>query len=403
MITRRGAIVSGRTALFDPIDFLAMDGIDHLQRLRAEPNPFWNRARFEVTWNLPLLAGMTENDAIALEPMRMATRDELSLFHDPSYIETLELFGNSGVAFSSRFGLDTDECPVFENVHKYAAFPVGAAVDAILKVASGKYNSAMSFFGGLHHAFESQAAGFCYYNDCVIAIKKYREMHPNKHVLYLDTDVHHGDGTQAAFYADPNVLTISMHEHSMGFFPGTGVPEEIGIGEGKGHSVNIPLPPLTDDVEFWKAFEDVVVPLWTTYKPDMVFWDVGADAHIGDPLADMMLTYDTYHRLSMTIRQLVHLGKRKLVVVGGGGYNPVAAAKIWTMVLADIAGVALPAVLPIEWLKLCHKYGLTMTRSGWTDRPTRMAEDHYPNVSRAVDDTISKVKNLIFPIFGLEK
>jgi acetoin utilization protein AcuC len=221
-------------------------------------------------------------------------------------------------------------------------------------------------------------------------------------VLYLDTDAHHGDGTQKAFYEDPEVLTISLHERSMGFFPGTGRSEEMGIGEGKGYSVNIPLPPLTDDFEYWKAFEDVVVPIWSAYKPDLVFWDVGADAHVGDPLADLMLTYDTYYRMTMTVRQLVHQGGRKLVVVGGGGYNPVTTAKVWTIVLAGLADVALPPVLPKEWLDLIEKYGLTMRRDGWTDRPSRIDEEHYHKVNRAVDDSLNKVRKLIFPVFGLE-
>ncbi|MBN2229700.1 MAG: hypothetical protein JW779_08895 [Candidatus Thorarchaeota archaeon] len=390
------------TALYSLESLLALDGIDELERMKAEVNPFWNRPRFDIAWSLPVMSGLTEERKISVQQMREASRDELLLFHDPSYIETLELFGNTGSAFSSRFGLDTPECPVFQDVHKYASLPVGGVIDATIGVAEGKFKSAISFAGGFHHAMESQAAGFCYLNDTVIAIKKYKQLNPGKKVLYLDTDVHHGDGTQAAFYGNPDVLTISLHEFSMGFFPRTGGVEEIGNGEGKGYSVNLPLPPLTDDVEYWRVFEDVVIPIWQAYKPDLVFWDVGADAHIGDPLADLMLTYDTYHRLSMTVRQLVHLGRRQLVVVGGGGYEPVTAAKIWTIVLADLADVALPPALPIEWVQLVQKYGCTMRRSGWTDRPRRMEDEHYPKISRAVDDAIKKVKELIFPTFGLE-
>jgi acetoin utilization protein AcuC len=391
-----------KTALYGPRELLAMDGLDELDRMKTEPNPFWNRTRLDITWSLPVMSELTKSDKISLQPMRQATREELSLFHDPSYIETLELFGNTGSAFSSRFGLDTDECPVFQNVDKYASLPVGAAIDAVMGVAEGQFRNAMSFVGGFHHAMESKAAGFCYLNDCVIAIKKYKENYPDKKVLYLDTDVHHGDGTQQAFYDDPNVLTISMHELSMGFFPMTGRPEEVGVGAGKGYSVNIPLPPLTDDVEFWKAFENVVVPIWLAYKPDFVFWDVGGDAHMGDPLADLMLTYDTYHRLSSTVQQLVHLGNKKLVVVGGGGYNPVATAKIWTIVLASLAGIALPPVIPAEWIELCQSHGFEVKRGGWTDRPRRMNDEHYPKVKRELNETIEKIKKLIFPTFGLE-
>ena len=394
--------VSEITALYEPTEILELDGVDELEMMSVEPNPYWNRARLDITWALPVMTGMLESDRILKQPMRLATREELSRFHDPSFIETLELFGNMGSAFSSRFGLDTDECPIFRDVHKYASYPVGAVIDATMGVAEGKFQDAMSFLGGYHHATESRAGGFCYYNDVVIAIKILKEKYPNKKILYLDTDVHHGNGTQEAFYVDPNVLTIDLHELSMGFYPGTGKISEMGAGEGKGYNVNIPLPPLTDDVEYWRAFEDLVVPIWLAYKPDFVFWEAGADAYHEDPLADMLLTYDTYHRLSMTIRQLTHLGTKKLVVVGGGGYHPVAAAKIWTIVLSNLADIALPPVLPAEWIELCREYGYEVTRGGWTDRPMRMEYEEYPKVRKAVDDTIREVKEKIFPTFGLE-
>ena len=394
--------MSDKTALFNPDELLAMEGVDQLDRTRPSPNPFWNRARLDLTWSLPKMSGMTEHPNILLQPMREATRDELVSFHDPSYVETLELFSNMGTAFASRFGLDSDECPIFPGVQKYASLPVGSVVDAVMGVAEGKFKNAMSYMGGFHHAMESKAAGFCYYNDTVIAIKKFREKFPNKRVLYLDTDVHHGDGTQMAFYDDPQVLTISTHELSMGFFPGTGRPEEIGIGEGRGYSVNLPLPPLTDDYVFWNAFEDIIIPIWLAYKPDLVFWEVGADAHQNDPLADLMLTYDTYHRMSMTVRQLVHLGTGKLVVVGGGGYDPISTAKVWAIVLSDLADISLPPTLPVEWIERTQHYGLNMRRGGWTDRPTRLDDERYPKLQRVVSEVVAKLKELVFPTFGLE-
>jgi len=394
--------LSDLTALYNPKALLELRGVDQLDRMRAEPNPFWNRARLEIAWALPVMCGLVERESISLQPMRLATGDELRLYHDSSYVETLELFGNMGYAFSSRFGLDTDDCPVFPDVDKYASYPVGATVDAVMSVASGKFRNAMSFFGGFHHAMASMAAGFCYYNDCVIALKKYRQTYPSKKVLYLDTDAHHSDGTQQAFYSDPNLLKMSTHEYSMGFFPGTGSVQEIGEGEGRGYSVNIPLPPLTDDAQFWKAFEEVIVPIWEAYKPDFVFWEVGGDAHMKDPLTDLMLTLETYQRLSMAVQQLVHAGGSGLVVVGGGGYDPVATAKIWTLVLADLAGIPLPPVLPAEWIKLCRRHNHEVERQGWTDPPVRTDPEHRPNVQRAVEETISSIKKLVFPFFGLE-
>ena len=145
-----------------------------------------------------------------------------------------------------------------------------------------------------------------------------------------------------------------------------------------------------------------MVPLWLAYKPDFVFWEVGADAYFEDPLADLMLTYDTYHRLSMTIRQLTHLGSKKLVAVGGGGYHPVAAAKVWSIVLAYLADIALPPMLPAEWIELCQKYGYEVTRGYWTDRPRRSEHEHVKNIENIVDDVIKEIRKTIFPYFDLE-
>ena len=111
--------------MFSPEELLKMDRIDELDTMRIEPNPFWNRPRLDITWGLPVMSGLLKSDRISIHQMRLATREELGLYHDPSYIETLELFGNMGSAFSSRFGLDTDECPVFHQFDKYASYPVG--------------------------------------------------------------------------------------------------------------------------------------------------------------------------------------------------------------------------------------------------------------------------------------
>ncbi|MCF2138407.1 MAG: acetoin utilization protein AcuC [Candidatus Thorarchaeota archaeon] len=393
--------MTGVTALYDPEKILVLDGMDEIERAEDAPNPFWNRTRFDITWNLPQMAGLTDASNIVIEQMRLATNEELTLFHDRSYVETLDLFGNMGAAFSTRFGLPSPECPIFSNVNEYARYTVGATIDAVLGVAEGRFKNAMSFYGGFHHALPSKGAGFCYLNDCVVAIKVLKQRHPNMNVLYLDTDVHHGDGVQAAFYDDPSVLTISMHEKSMGFFPMSGGAEEIGVGEGKGYSVNIPLPPLTDDVEYARAFEEIVLPLWENYRPDLVFWNVGADAHMNDPLADLTLTLDTYQRLSRTVREMVHLHKQKLVLVGGGGYDPVTTARVWSLILADVSGQCLPSTVPVEWAKLCEQRGFKVTRLGWTDRPPRIDASHLSKIRVAVDRAIDTVKELVFPIHDL--
>ncbi len=393
--------MSGRTALIAPTRLLELDGIDDIEQMEGAANPFWNRTRFEITWGLPVSLGWTQEPNIEIMKMREATTEELRLFHDPSYIETLDLFGNMGTAFSTRFGLPSNECPVFRDVNVYSRLTAGATIDAVLGVARGEFKNAMSFYGGFHHAMESKAAGFCYLNDCVVALKKLREEFPDMHVLYLDTDVHHGDGVQQAFYDDPNVLTISLHEKSMGFFPMTGSVSELGTGEGTGYSVNVPLPPLTDDVEYWHAFEKVVILIWQSYQPDFVFWNVGADAHKEDPLADLLLTLATYRRLSRTVLELSQIGDQRLAIVGGGGYDPVSTARVWAIILADIAGLSLPPSIPDKWAELCRSSSMNLPTYSWVDSPIQLDTEHIPKIRGAVERTISEIHEKIFPALGI--
>ncbi len=390
-----------RTALINPAELLKLSGIDDIERQEGAPNPFWNRKRFEITWGLPEAASMTEDSRVETIDMREATTEELRLFHDPSYIETLDLFGNMGMAFSTRFGLPSNECPIFPEVNQYARLTVGGTIDAVMGVARGEYKNAMSFYAGFHHAMSSRASGFSYLNDIAVAINVLRNEFPGTRILYLDTDVHHADGVQNAFYHDSDVLTISIHEKSMGFFPGSGNVEEIGIGEGKGYSVNIPLPPLTDDIEYWRVFEETVIPIWNSYQPDFVIWNLGADAHMEDPLADLLLTLDSYNRLSKTVQEMVYRNNQKLVVLGAGGYSPITAARVYTLILSDLAGICLPPTFPDSWVELCEKHRLVPSVNTWIDKPIRIAIEHLPKIRGAIDRTLKKVRTLIFPILGI--
>ncbi len=171
-----------------------------------------------------------------------------------------------------------------------------------------------------------RAAGFCVYNDCAVAISWLLD-HGFDRIAYVDVDVHHGDGVQAAFYADPRVLTISLHQHPMTLWPGTGWPGEYGEGAGGGYAVNVPLPPGTADAGWLRAFHAVVPSLLAAFRPQILVTQCGVDTHAEDPLANLGLSVDGHRAIYRALRELAdaHRGRqvarrrrRRLRAVPGG-------------------------------------------------------------------------------------
>src|SRR5207253_4298827 len=209
---------------------------------------------------------------------------------------------------------------------------------------------AFHFAGGLHHAFPDRASGFCYVNDAVLAILRLREH--GLSVAYIDIDAHHGDGVQHAFYADPDVLTISTHERGERLFPGTGFVREQGEGAGVGFSVNLPLEAYTDSAVYLPAFEAVVPPLIARFKPDVIVAQLGLDAHRTDPLTHLALDVQGF---AAAFRRILGLAP-KIVALGGGGYDLRNVARAWTVAWALMNEVGLPAELPAAFDRDLHAY-----------------------------------------------
>jgi acetoin utilization protein AcuC len=199
---------------------------------------------------------------------------------------------------------------------------------------------AFAFAGGLHHAMPDRASGFCYLNDAVLAIRALRAR--GLRVLYVDIDAHHGDGVQAAFYDQADVLTLSIHERGDRLFPGTGAVEELGVGAGRGYSVNLPLHPYTDDAIYLEAFDAVVPRVAAAFRPDVVVAQLGIDSHRTDPLTHLALTVDGF---AEAVRRILAIAPR-LVALGGGGYDLANVARAWTVAWALMNGVTLAARLP---------------------------------------------------------
>ncbi len=297
-------------------------------------NPLRIRLTLELCESLGLFEG---HDFVAPEP---ASEEDLLTAHSLTYIRLVQEAGRGAadVVELMRYGIGTPDNPVMPQVHEAGSLVVGAVLKACRIVMDGQVDHAMCISGGLHHALRSAASGFCFYNDAVVAISRLKEEHPGIRIAYVDTDAHHGDGVQWAFYDDPEVLTISMHESGRYLFPGTGGVEEKGRGAGRGYSVNVPLEPFTDDESWISCFEAVVPEALRAFHPDLIISQNGCDGHKLDPLTHLSATTRVYEHLPRRIHELAHdLCDGKWVATGGGGYDiwrvvPRAWAALWSIV-----------------------------------------------------------------------
>jgi acetoin utilization protein AcuC len=294
--------------------------------------------RVELTMALARELGVLALPSVALLAPPPAQQDELELVHDAAYIDAVRQAGRDGLGHG-RYGLGTPDNPVFFGMHEASALVAGATLAAARAVWRGEALHAANIAGGLHHAMRRSASGFCIYNDPAIAIA-WMLAEGAQRVAYVDVDVHHGDGVQAAFYDDPRVLTISLHEHPATLFPGTGLASEIGTGDGRGYAVNVALPAGTGDAGWLRAFDAVVPPLLRSFRPEILVSQHGCDSHRLDPLAHLELSVDAQRRAAVMIHDLAHetAGGRWLLT-GGGGYQLVQVVpRSWTHLLAVAAG-----------------------------------------------------------------
>lgn len=267
---------------------------------------------------------------------RRATKDELTQFHLEDYIDFLQLITpekqHRMAQALNKFNIG-DDCPVFDGMYDYSSIYTGALLDALRKIISGVSDIAINWSGGLHHAKKFEPLGFCYVNDIVLSIMNLLRVHPR--VMYIDIDLHHGDGVQEAFYTTDRVMTVLFHKYNGEFFPGTGSVDEVGIGKGKNYAINVPLRDGIDDELYIRLFKLIMEPLIAKFQPTCIFQQCGADS----------LGYDRLGCFNLNIRahgECVKFIKSfgiPMVVVGGGGYTPRNVSRLWcyeTSVLNDV-------------------------------------------------------------------
>lgn len=361
--------------------------------------------RVALTFSLARHLGVLSAPSVTLAEPVPATDAELELAHDPEYIEAVRQAGRWLTA-APQFGIGTPDDPVFSGMHEASALVAGATLAAARAVWSGSCAHGASISGGLHHAMRGSASGFCVYNDLVVAIKWLLSSGASR-VAYVDVDVHHGDGVQAAFYDDPRVLTISLHEHPATLFPGTGLPGEIGTGEGRGYAVNVALPAGTADDGWLRAFDSVVPPLLRAFQPEILVTQHGCDSHRLDPLANLQLTVDAQRQAAIWLHDLAHeLCDGRWVLTGGGGYAIVQVVpRTWTHLLAIAAGVPIdPATaIPAEWRATATRVTSERAPELMTDGEPLRYKPFSSGLDPGdpVDRTIMRTRSAVFASHGL--
>ncbi|MGH3468258.1 MAG: acetoin utilization protein AcuC, partial [Thermocrispum sp.] len=310
--------------------------------------------RLDLTIRLASELGVL--DGVPLMVPERAPDAEIRRTHDAGYLEAVKAAPERGP--DPARGLGTPDNPVFTNMHEASSLVVGSSLLAAQQIAAGRTKRAVNIAGGLHHAMAGSAAGFCVYNDCAVAISWLLD-HGFERIAYLDTDVHHGDGVQAAFYDDPRVLTVSLHQHPLTLWPGTGYPAELGEDAGEGFAVNVPLLPMTRDGDWLRAFEAIVPALLARFRPQLVVSQCGVDSHVDDPLAELALTVDGHRAIYRRVRELAeeYAGGRWLAL-GGGGYQLVRVVpRSWTHLLATVLDRDLAPDTPVPrgWLRAVGK------------------------------------------------
>ncbi len=370
--------------------FLHSDQLEHYQY--PESCPFKTERAFQVRKTLAGM-GLLGSPSKRQVDFAAAPRELLETIHTAHYLDKLKEHQTKVPDIEAlHMGIGGPDTPAFDGMYDYSALSVGASVKGAEMLLTGKVDIAFNPSGGLHHAMADRAAGFCYMNDIAIACKYLADN--GKRVLSLDIDVHHGDGTQAAFYGTDQVMTISLHENGKYIFPGTGFTHEIGEAQGRGFSVNVPLPPETYDAAFMTCYNEIVAPLIPTFNPDFIVFELGADTLAGDPLAHLKLTNKVYAKV---IRHLLE-SHIPILMTGGGGYHVENTVRAWSLAWCIATGeeardmnLGLGGVMleSMDWM------------GGFQDMELAVSEEQKKAVEPEIEKIISTLKGTVFPIHGL--
>ena len=319
---------------------------------------------------IDLLRAVGAEPGLAPEP---ASDDDLLMSHTRQYLDTVRRFSEFDHGWmepEAGIGVGGDN-PPFHGMHDAAAAVAGGSLRAIEAILRGEVEHAFHPGGGLHHAMPARASGFCIYDDPALAIARARS--DGLRVLYVDLDVHHGDGVEAIHATDPGVLTLSFHESGRYLFPGTGFVDELGEGTAAGSIVNIPLEPDTGETAWLEAVRTLLPELAAAFGPDLIVSQHGADSHAWDPLAHLRNTTTAMGEAARLVDSIAHreAGGRWLAT-GGGGYGVYSVVpRSWSLVWLAAAHREVPDRLPAAWRE---RWEDEAARYGTATRPTAFVD-----------------------------
>src|SRR5919108_3908067 len=296
-----------------------------------------------------LLRAVGAEPGLAPEP---ASDDDLLLAHTAEYIAAVRRLSVDPYGPPEAGIGPGGDNPSFAGMHEAGAMVAGGSMRAMEAILRGDVEHAFHPGGGLHHAMRDRASGFCIYNDPALAIARARR--DGLRVLYIDLDVHHGDGVQALFWNDPGVLTFSIHESGRYLFPGTGDADEVGEGVAAGTAVNVPLQPGVGERPWLMSLESLLPELAAVFGPDVIVSQHGADSHAWDPLAHLNVTTTAHGAAARLVDAVAHRhGHGRWLATGGGGYD---------------AYRVVPRTWALTWLAGAHREVPAATSSAWRER-----------------------------------
>ncbi|HEY2986969.1 MAG TPA: histone deacetylase [Candidatus Binatia bacterium] len=280
---------------------------------------------------LDLTAGL-ERENFQLLPPRPATREQIESVHGGEYIELVQ-----ATSKSNRYALDGDTVTCRDSFG-VGLLAVGGFLTLLDAIAAGEARNGFALVRPPgHHALRDRAMGFCLFNTVAIGAHHVKRRYGAERVLIMDWDVHHGNGTQDAFYRDPSVLYLSTHQYP--YYPGTGAAGEMGAGAGEGTTVNVPLPAGCGDLEYLRVFREIVVPVAEKFAPDWILVSAGFDPHQRDPLGGMNVTESGFGAMATGLIELAekHAGG-KIAFLLEGGYDLAALKSSVLAVLLQMQG-----------------------------------------------------------------
>lgn len=367
--------------------------------------------RLRLTIELARAAGVLEGEGVAVVEPEPATDEILALVHEPEYLAAVRAAADHGVSDAAR-GLGTEDDPIFPRMYDAAARVVGGTVEATRAVMSGQALHGVNLAGGMHHAMPGGASGFCVFNDAAVAIQDALDAGAER-VAYVDLDAHHGDGVERAFWDDPRVLTVSVHQSPATLFPGTGYPTDVGGVHAEGTAVNVALPPRTDGAGWLRAVEATVLPVVRSFAPDLLVTQHGCDAHGRDPLSELRVGIRAQRHAAEWMHELSHeVCGGRWVALGGGGYAIVGVVPVaWTNLLGIVSHrpVAPERPVPASWRERIYEEFLV-------EAPSRMGGDDVADLADGpdhrtwgngydpgdpVDRAVRATRAAVFPHIGL--